>query len=82
MLKVLKFQIGKLGLNDGVILSLKNALKTHKIIRISVLRGATPTKEKVKEMALKIEGSIEGVSTRTVGFTIILKRTKAFSSEK
>ena len=47
----MKFQIGKSGVNEGVLESLRLGFKTHKVIRISVLKNFAPTKEKVKEVA-------------------------------
>jgi len=73
----MKFQIGKQGITEGVIVSLKNAFKTHKSVRISVLQNQAPSKDKVRgiaeELCLKLEGNY--VFT-LIGFTIILRKTK------
>lgn len=71
-----KFQIGKNGVTDGFIETLKLGFKTHKQIRISVLRSAAPNKDKVKEMAEEIASKI-GIKTkhRIIGFTIILRKS-------
>lgn len=73
----MKFQIGKNGINEGVIKSLTLAFKTHKIIRISVLRSMAPDKSKVKAIADELAGKLEGnYSYTVVGFTIILRKEK------
>jgi RNA-binding protein YhbY len=71
----LKFQIGKNGVNDGLIGSLNIAFKKYKSLRISVLKGAVRDRVKVKEMAEELAGKLEGNFTiRIIGFTIILKK--------
>ena len=51
---LMKFNIGKNGLTSGVIESLNNAFKTHKVVRIHVLKGAVRDREKVKKMAVMV----------------------------
>jgi len=71
----MNFQIGKNGVNDNVIQSLKNAFKTRKVVRISVLKAAGPTKDAVRMMANDISTRLGGNFTYTlIGFTIILRR--------
>ena len=71
----LKFQIGKNGVNDGTIEGLNNALKTHKRIRISVLKSSGRDKEKIQEMAKTIQSKVNvSCGFRIIGFTIILRR--------
>lgn len=73
----MKFQIGKAGLTEGVIESLRMRFKNTKIIRISVLKNAAPTKEKVRVIADELVQKLGGTHKYTiVGFTIILRRTK------
>lgn len=76
MLQMMKFQIGKGGISEGTIASLRNALKTHKVVRVSVLKSAAPTKAKVLEMAQELKAKLIAVNTRVVGFTIIVRRIK------
>jgi RNA-binding protein YhbY len=74
-----KFQIGKAGVTSGVIESLSLVLKTHKDVRISVLKSSGRDKEKIKSIVQKL---IEGLSIKTgqsytariIGFTVILRR--------
>lgn len=81
MHEVIRFQIGKAGVSEGTFQSLRNALKTHTLIRISVLKGAAPTKASVLEMAQKLQDHFKGtISTRVIGFTIVVKRLRSFNS--
>lgn len=70
-----KFQIGKAGLTDNVILSLNNAFKAHSQIRISVLKSATRNKEEIIKLAESITQKTEyKCAYKILGFTIILIR--------
>ena len=75
MIRYMKFQIGKTGITEGTIESLRMGFKTHKVIRISVLKSQAPTKVKVMEIADELAKRIGGRFTYTiVGFTIILRK--------
>tara|TARA_Y100000310_G_C20699553_1_gene828456 strand:- start:5231 stop:5467 length:237 start_codon:yes stop_codon:yes gene_type:complete len=72
-----KFQIGKNGLTQGTITSLNSALKTHKRVRISVLKSACRDRSELKKMAEEICSKIkEACGYKIIGYTIILKRQK------
>ena len=72
---IANFQLGKNGLTDGVLQSLKLALKYHKQVRISVLKSATRDRSELQEMAEKIKSSMPAkCAYRIIGFTIILKK--------
>lgn len=74
-----QFQIGKFGVTLGVIDSLALVLKTHKHVRISVLKSSGRDKESMKTITQQL---IDGLSLKTkntytariIGFTIILRR--------
>lgn len=73
----MKFQIGKAGVTPGTLESLENAFKTHHQVRISVLKSAGHSKEKIKEIANSIvEGLKQPTQYRVLGFTIILNKSK------
>jgi RNA-binding protein YhbY len=84
-----KFQIGKNGINSGVIDSLSLVFKTHKQVRISVLKSSSRDKEYVKNMANEIVVMLEdkkeySYSFKVIGFTIIMTRqpfVKKFQSK-
>lgn len=73
----ISFQIGKQGVNSGVIESLALAFKNHKTVRISVLKSCSPTKERVREIADELVESLGGNFHYTlIGFTVILSKSK------
>ena len=75
MIRQSEIQIGKNGLTENFIESLKNNFKTHTSIRISVLKNAGHDKEKIKEMTKKILGELgRNYTARIIGFTIVLKK--------
>ena len=68
-------QIGKNGLTDGVITTMKNAFANRNDVKISILKSAGHDKEKVSEIADKIIESLGNKFTcRIVGFTIFVKK--------
>ncbi len=70
-----KFQIGKLGVNAGVIDSLKLYFKTHKVVRVSVLKGSLRGREEVRKMAGElVSGLGENYDCQLIGFTIIVRK--------
>ena len=72
----MKFQIGKNGINEGTIISLRLAFKNHKSVRIAVLKNYAPTKDKVRAIADEIVQKLGGFYRyTTVGFTIILRKS-------
>ncbi len=72
---MMKFQIGKSGVTEGVIESLRLGFKTHNSIRISILRSYASSKAKVREMADEIITRLgEPYIPTLIGFTIILRK--------
>lgn len=72
-----KFQIGKSGITAGTIESFKLAFKTHRQLRISVLKSAGRDRNSTREMASKIQEKLGfPTGSRIIGFTIILVRLK------
>ncbi len=72
---IIKFQIGKAGITDGIIESLNNAFMTHKVIRISLLKGSNRNKDSKKKIAEEIVEKLNGkFKYSIIGFTIVMKR--------
>lgn len=70
-----KFQLGKQGVTDNFIGTLRTAFKTHKNIKVCVLKGAGREKQKVKEYAEEIINRLgKNYTTRVIGFTIMIKK--------
>ena len=73
--KLMRFQIGKNGITDGIIGSLNNAFKKHKVIRISLLKSTGRDRNEKKKMAEELCGRLEGSYKYTiVGFTLVMRR--------
>ena len=75
MIGQMKFQIGKNGITFGVLESLDKGFKTHKSIRISLLKSSGRDREKIKKIADELSEKLDGRFRCTiVGFTIIMRR--------
>jgi len=67
-------QIGKNGLTDNFILTLKNHFTRHKNIKVSVLKSVERSKEKMNLFREEILGKLgDNYTGRVVGFSIFLK---------
>lgn len=70
-----KFQIGKNGVNSGVVDSLRLAFKHHKVARISVLKSAARDKTEIAKMADELVSALgKNYRYSIIGFTIVLRR--------
>jgi len=68
-------QLGKNGVTEGFIASLKNDFKKHVSIRISVLKSAGHERGKVKKYSEEILKKLgKNYTSRIIGFTIVLKK--------
>lgn len=71
----MKFQIGKGGVSEGVLESLTSAFKTHKSVRISLLKSFERDRAKIKSIAEELSEKLPGHYKHTIiGFTIILRK--------
>jgi RNA-binding protein YhbY len=75
MTKIGTIQIGKQGVTNNFIETLKNHFIKHENVKISVLKNATRDKEELKEFTQRI---LDGLGTkytaRVIGFTIVVKK--------
>jgi RNA-binding protein YhbY len=70
-------QLGKQGITDNFISTLKNHFTNHKRVRVSVLKSAGHDKTKVKAYTEEILNHLgKKFTTKTIGFTIIIKKWK------
>lgn len=81
MIKIVETQIGKQGITENFISTLKHHFKNHKIVRISVLKSArgedANSKKVVKDLADKLVEHLGGnYIYKIIGFTIVLKVVK------
>lgn len=70
-----EMQLGKQGITENFISTLKNNFKKNENVRVSVLKSARHNKEKIKEYSKEILEKLgENYTTRVIGFTIVLKK--------
>ena len=75
MPKVGNVQLGKQGLTDNFITTLKNHFKNHENVKVSVLKSAEHNKEKLKEYSEEILEKLgKNYTSKIIGFTIVLKK--------
>lgn len=68
-------QIGKNGVTENLIETLKSHFKNHQNVKVSVLKNATRDRKKIKQMAEQILDELgDNYSYRILGFTIIIKK--------
>jgi RNA-binding protein YhbY len=71
----LEVQIGKNGLTENFLTTLKTNFKNHDNVRISVLKSAGHEKSNVKEISEKILQELGNHYTaKVIGFKIVLKK--------
>ena len=72
---VAKFQIGKQGLTAGIVEALNNSLKTHKQIRVSILKSCCRDKSEIQKLVDELQEKLAAkCSFRIIGFTIIINK--------
>ena len=68
-------QIGKNGLTENFIETVKDHFKKHDNIKISILKSAGHEREKVKEFSERILDALgKNYTAKIIGFTIFLKK--------
>ncbi len=75
MERIGRMQLGKQGLTENFIGTLKHHFDNHKNVKVSVLKSAGHDKAKVKEYSEKILERLGSYYTaKVVGFTIFFKK--------
>lgn len=75
MVKIGFIQLGKNGITENFISTLKNNFKKHGNVRVSVLKSAGHNKESVKKYSGEILEKLgKNYTSKIIGFTIILKK--------
>ena len=73
--KIGQIQLGKNGITDNFITTLKNHFKNHENVRVSVLKSACRDREELKQISDKIIDHLgDKFTAKTIGFTIKIKR--------
>ena len=72
---ITQIQLGKNGITDNFIETLKNNFVNSKNVKISVLKSAGRDKNKIKEFSEEILKKLgNNYTARIVGFTIVVKK--------
>jgi len=75
MPKLGQIQLGKNGLTDNFIITLKNHFKKHDNVKISVLKSCCRDKDELKKMSKDILNKLgENYTAKTIGYTIAIKK--------
>lgn len=75
MKRIGSIQIGKQGITDNFIETLKNHFKKSENIKISVLKNATRDRNEVKNLSNNILNKLgKKYTSRIIGFTIVVKK--------
>ena len=70
-----EMQLGKNGITENFIQTLKGIFQNHDMIRISVLKSAREEKAKMKEYANELLEKLgDNYTAKLIGFKIIIKR--------
>lgn len=70
-----EMQLGKNGLTENFIQTLKNCFQTHDSVRVSVLTSAGHNQEQMKKYAEELLEKLgNNYTSKTIGFKIILKK--------
>ncbi len=68
-------QLGKNGITEGFVNSLRNDFKKHTSMRISVLKGAGRKREKVKQYSDEILDKLgKNYTSKIIGFVIVVRK--------
>jgi len=72
---LVKLQIGKNGITEGFIETLKVAFKKNDAVRISVLQAGTRDKKELEEMNKKLLAALgASYTSKVIGYTIALRK--------
>lgn len=74
-MSVKEIQLGKNGITENFIVSLKTQFNSSRTVKVSVLSSARESKEDVKKYStILLEKLGEYYTSKVIGFTIILKK--------
>jgi len=82
-MKVMQFQIGKLGLTEEVVKTLDFVLKSHDQVRISALKASGRDRNSIQSLADEIIRRLNyKCAVRVIGFKIILSKLSRVPKNK
>lgn len=72
---VKRIQLGKKGLTDNFLETLRDHFKKYQNVKVSVLKSSTRDRQELKEISEKIlDGLGKNYTSRIIGYTIVLKK--------
>ena len=72
---IAEMQLGKNGITENFIETLKKIFQNHDMVRLSVLKSARENREDMKKYSEEIIGKLgEKYTAKVIGFKIILKK--------
>ena len=75
MAKLGQIQLGKQGITENFIETLKSYFKKHNNVKISVLKSCCRDKEELKKISKEILNKLgENYTAKTIGYTIAVKK--------
>ncbi len=76
-------QVGKNGVKEGLLETLKNAFKKHDSVKVSLLKSATRDRKEIEEIAGNLCKALGKHYTYNIlGFTIFLKKWRKVPSSR
>ncbi|MBI5803513.1 YhbY family RNA-binding protein [Candidatus Pacearchaeota archaeon] len=82
MFKLANIQVGKSGVTENFIQTLKNHFKNHENVKVSVLKSRTRDKEQIRKMSDEILNKLgKNYTARVIGFTIVIKKWRKLVRE-
>lgn len=77
---IVKFNIGKDGVDDNVLIMLKKALEKYELIKVAFLKTSLSEEHSFEEMILDLSSELDAIIIQKIGKTIVLykenKKTK------
>lgn len=75
MPKLGNIQLGKQGLSENFIMSLKNLFKNHENVKISALKNSTRERDELKKISSEILDKLgKNYTSKIIGFKIVIKK--------
>jgi RNA-binding protein YhbY len=74
-MSIAQIQLGKNGITENFVETLKNHFKKHETVKVSVLKSCTRNREEIKKIEKKIlDGLGKNYTSKKIGYTLSLKK--------
>lgn len=82
MPSISQIQLGKNGITDNFINTLKEHFAKHTTVKVSVLKSGTRDKKELKKMSEEILDNLgENFTVKIIGYTLVLKKWRKSKKE-